>query len=162
MLSLPTNHIIQTLIDSSFGSPHCRHPSSLDSFTDHQRTNIQGHLVDSNNRSHRMFPSFSPTYLELSPGLRIIDTFSDCFSFNSCNKEKKDKLYLQQLDSVVIELSLSQSIAIVATDASIKNNVATSISHMHILNHPLIKTLHHAAFITSAEAELFAIRCGIN
>ena len=46
-------------------------------------------------------------------------------------------------------------------DASIKNDIATSISHMHILNHPLIKTLHHMAFVTSAEAELFAIRCGI-
>ena len=89
VLSLPTNHIIQTLMDSSFGSPHCCHPSSLDSFTDHQRANIKGHLVDSNNRSHRMFPSFSPTHPELSPGLRIIDTFSDCFSFNPCNKEKK-------------------------------------------------------------------------
>jgi len=52
--------------------------------------------------------------------------------------------------------------AIVAMDASIKNDIATSISHMHILNHPLIKTLHHIAFVTSAEAELFAIRCGIN
>jgi len=109
-----------------------------------------------------MFPSFSPTHPELSLGLRIIDTFSDHFSFNSCNEEKKDKLHLQQLDSVVIESSLSQSIAIVTMDASIKNNVATSILHMHISNHPFIKTLHHAAFVTSAEAELFAIRCGIN
>jgi len=32
-MSLPINHIIQTLIDSSFGSPYIRHPSSLDSFT---------------------------------------------------------------------------------------------------------------------------------
>ena len=52
--------------------------------------------------------------------------------------------------------------AIVAMDASIKNDIATSISHMYILNHPLIKTLHHIAFVTSAEAELFAITCGIN
>ena len=33
---------------------------------------------------------------------------------------------------------------------------------MHTSNQPLIKMLHHAAFVTSAEAELFAIRCGIN
>ena len=88
-LSLPTNHIIWTLMDSSFGSPYCCHPSSLDSFTDCQRANIKGHLVNSNNRSHGTFPSFSSTHLELSPGLRIIDTFSDHFSFNLCNKEKK-------------------------------------------------------------------------
>ena len=63
---------------------------------------------------------------------------------------------------MVIELSLLQSIAIVAMDASIKNDIATFISHTHILNHPLIKTLHHVAFVTSPEAELFAIRCSIN
>jgi len=33
---------------------------------------------------------------------------------------------------------------------------------MHLANHPLIKIVHHAAFITSTEVELFAIRCGIN
>jgi len=52
--------------------------------------------------------------------------------------------------------------ALVVTDASIKNDIATSISHVHIANHPLTKTVHHAAFITSTEEELFAIRCGIN
>ena len=63
---------------------------------------------------------------------------------------------------MVIELSLLQSIAIITMNISIKNNIATSISHMHISNYPLIKTCHYAAFITSSEAELFAIRCGIN
>ena len=76
-------------MDSSFGFPYCCYPSSLDSFTDCQRANIKGHLVDSHNRFHGTFPSFSSTHLELSPGLRIIDTFSDRFSFNLCNKEKK-------------------------------------------------------------------------
>ena len=47
-------------------------------------------------------------------------------------------------------------------DASIKNDIATSISHIHLANCPLIKTVHHASFVTSMEAELFAIRCGIN
>ena len=38
----------------------------------------------------------------------------------------------------------------------------TSISHVHIANWPLTKTVHHAAFVTSMEVELFAIRCSIN
>jgi len=54
-LSLPSNHIIHTLIDFSFGSLHNHHPSSLSNFTNHQRKNIKGHLVDTNNRSHRLF-----------------------------------------------------------------------------------------------------------
>jgi len=63
---------------------------------------------------------------------------------------------------MVIELSLSPSTAIVITDASIKNDIAISISYTYIPNSPLIKTLYHVVFITSIEAELFAIRCGIN
>jgi len=109
-----------------------------------------------------MFPSFSPLYLELSLGFRIIDSFSDQFSFNLFNKGKNDKLHFQQLNSIVIVSSLSQSIAVVIINASIKNNIATSILHMHISNHSLIKTLHHTAFVTSSEAKLFTIRCSIN
>jgi len=63
---------------------------------------------------------------------------------------------------MVLHFSSIPHLAIVITDASIKNNIATSISHIHAANQPLIKTVHHASFITSTEAELFAIRCGIN
>ena len=63
---------------------------------------------------------------------------------------------------MVIESSFSPSTAIVITDVSIKNDIATFISYMHIANSLLIKTLHHVAFVTSTEAELFVIRCGIN
>jgi len=63
---------------------------------------------------------------------------------------------------MVLQSSSSPSMAIVITDASIKNNIATSISHIHLVNHPLTKTVHHAVFVTSTEAELFAIRCSIN
>ena len=161
-LSLPSNHIICTLIDSSFRSSHNHHPSSLSNFTDYQRKNIKGHLVDTNNRSYRLFPAFSPTHPELSPGFQIMDIFSDRFSFNLCMKGKSNKLCIYQLNSMVIKASSLQSIAIITSDASIKNNIATSISHMHIFNQPFIKTLHHAAFITSTEAEMFAIRCDIN
>jgi len=63
---------------------------------------------------------------------------------------------------MTLQSSSSSNSAIIITDASIKNDIATSISHIHIHNHPLIKTVHHATYITSTEAELFAIRCGIN
>jgi len=52
--------------------------------------------------------------------------------------------------------------AIVVSDTSIKNQVAISITHIHIYNNPIIKTLHHTINVTSTEAELFIIRCGIN
>ena len=63
---------------------------------------------------------------------------------------------------MVLQSSSSPYMAIVVTDASIKNNIATSILHIHLVDHPLTKMVHHAAFVTSTEVELFAIRCGIN
>ena len=47
-------------------------------------------------------------------------------------------------------------------DASVKNNITTSIAYIHIYNKPITKTLYHTLNVTSTEAELFAIRCGIN
>jgi len=70
--------------------------------------------------------------------------------------------YYNKLDDLVLELFSSLSTAIVVTDASIKNDIATSISHVHLANHPMTKTVYHVIFITSTEAELFAIRCSIN
>jgi len=63
---------------------------------------------------------------------------------------------------MVLGLSSSPSTALVVTDASIKNDIVTSILHIHIANLPLTKMVHYAAFVSSTEAELFAIRCGIN
>ena len=63
---------------------------------------------------------------------------------------------------MVLKSFSSSSTAIVVTDASIKNDITTSISYTHIANSLLVKTLHHAAFVTSTEAELFVIRYSIN
>jgi len=68
----------------------------------------------------------------------------------------------QELDEIVLENSSFPFIAIIVADASIKNNVATSITHIHVFDKPLMKTIHYAVHVTSTEAELFAIRYGIN
>jgi len=114
------------------------------------------------NRSHECFPTFSPLNSEFSPSSRIIDIFSDHFSFNVCDKRKNIKFRAQELDNLTLEFSSSSLVVLVASDASIKNNIATSIAHIHIADKPLMKTIHHAVNVTSTEAKLFAIRCGIN
>ena len=121
-------------MDSPFNSPKCHHSVSLKSLTSHQRLNVKGHLVDSNDKAYGIFPSFSLLYLELSPGSRIIDNFLDHFSFNLSIRNKNKKTQCQQLDNMVLEASLSNTTAIVVSDASIKNDIATSISHVHIAN----------------------------
>ena len=160
--SLPLNHLIHLILESSHDSSNIQHPALLNTLTSHQHLHIKSHLIDINNRFNGIFPSFTPLHPELSPSLRIIDNFSDHISFNLFNKEKKDKIHLQQLDNMVIKSSTSPSTAIIVTDASIKNNVAISILHMHITNNFIIKTLYHAVHVTSTEVELFAIRCSIN
>ena len=135
---------------------------SINTLTNQQRNIAKGYLIDSNNKVYGIFSLFSPLHPELAPGSRIIDNFSDCFSFNLTNKKEKDKICFQQLDEIVLQSSSSPSMAIVVTDASIKNDIATSILHIHLVDHSLTKTVHYTAFVTSTEAELFTIRCSIN
>jgi len=51
---------------------------------------------------------------------------------------------------------------VIVLDASVKNNIASSISYIHFFNNLLKKTLHHAVNVIPTEAELFAIRYSIN
>jgi len=149
-------------MDSQLSTPSTNNVIPLDSLTYQQWSLIKDHLVNMANRFNKNFPSFSPLHSEFSSGCRIIDNFSDCFSFNVCDKEKDNKYHAHQLDKMVLELSSSPSTAIIASDASIKNNAAISISYTHVYNRLIIKTIHHTVHVTSTEAELFAIRCGIN
>jgi len=114
------------------------------------------------NRFNKSFLSFISLHSEFSPGLKIIDNFSDRISFNVHDKEKDNKHRAHQLDELALESSSSPSTTIITSDVSIKNDVATSVSHTHTYNRPIIKMIHHAVHVTSTEAELFAIRCSIN
>ena len=159
---LPPSHLIHSLIDSSFSTSSNLKANALDSLTNQQHSLVKGHLINMTNRSNKYFPSFASLDSEFSSGCRVIDNFSDHFSFNVCNKEKDNKLYAHQLDEIILESSSFLFIAIIASDASIKNNVTTFIMHIYIFNNPLTKTIHHAVYVTSTEAKLFAIRYGIN
>ena len=125
---LPPSHLIRSLIDSQLNSNSGLDAVALDFLTNRQQSLVKGYLVDSANRVNECFPSFNPLNLEFSPSLRVIDNFSDCISFSLFNKEKDDKSCTQLLNEIVLESSSSLSVTIIASDASIKNNVATSIA----------------------------------
>jgi len=156
------NHLLHLLIDSNTNQTTNFKSSALDLLTNRQRSLVKGYLIDMANKSHECFSFFSLLNSEFSPGSRIIDTLSDCFSFNVCDKRNDIKFRAQELDDLTIKSSSSPSVALVASDASIKNNIATFISHIHMVDKPLTRTIHQAVNITSTKAELFAIRCGIN
>ena len=88
---LPHDHLLCLLIDSNLNLSSNFKPNVLDLLTNQQCSLVKGHLVDMANRSHECFSSFSPLNSEFSPGLRIIDNFSDRFSFNVCDKRKDNK-----------------------------------------------------------------------
>jgi len=114
------------------------------------------------NQYNEVFSSFNPVHPELLSDNRVINIFSDCFSFHLVSKCNSLKDWIQKLDNLAIKLLGVSTQALIITDASVKNNVITSISHIHIHNKPIIKTLYYASNVISTEVELFTIRCKIN
>jgi len=84
----------------------------------------------------KSFHPFLPLILNFLQGHRIIDNFSNHFSFNLVNKNNKNpnKTRAQELDDMVLCNSSSPHSALVITDASIKNDITMSISHIHSAN----------------------------
>ena len=162
--SLPNNHILHSLIESKSVAPSKPYILSLSSLLKWQCKLIKGPVVNMDHCFNKLFPSFDSFNSEFVPGYRVIDTFSNWFSFYLFIKYKEDNFesYIHQLDCLAIEFSSNPSHALIIIDASIKNNITTSISHIYIHNKPLTKTLHHAVNVTSTEVKLFAIQCSIN
>ena len=117
-----------------------------------------------NNHFNEIVPSFDPINPELFSGHRIIDIFSNCFSFQPLSKVANCNVIsqVQELDRIAFKSSDSSLTTLIVSDASIKNNVTISIAHIHIRDRLVMKTLHYALNITSTEAKLVVIRCSIN
>jgi len=80
----------------------------------------------------------------------------------NCCSNKSKRAHYNKLNELVFNISNEPNIVIVVLDTSIKDNIATSIAHVHSFNNPLKKMLHYAINITSTEAKLFVLKCGIN
>jgi len=125
-----------------------------------QNLKLYSLLINMDERCNKFLSAFSLFDNEFSPGSKLIDAFSDHFSFydQTCNI----KGHLQNLDTITIDAFNNPHSSIIIVDTNIWNNVATSISHIYLHNSPVIKTIHQAVNTTTTESELFAIRCSIN
>ena len=135
----------------------------LSFLTRYQHDLIRDHLVDMDNQFNKVFPFFDPLNPEFNSGNRIINSFSNHFSFHSVSKSN-DHLFkncIQQLNNLAIELSNTLSNTLIIIDTSVKNNVTLSIAYIHVHNRLVVKTLHHVINITNTKAKFFAIRCSI-
>ena len=117
-----------------------------------------------NNRFNKVFSFFNPFDKEFVLGSWLIDIFSSHFSFYLSNKQSSNNLksHICLLNNIALKSSSDSTVALIIADVSIKNNIATFISHIHIHNKPVIKTFYHIVNIITIEAKLFAIRYGIN
>jgi len=133
---LPDNHILKNLLNDDPPSVKPSKPHNIGSLTNRQKSLIKGHLPDSHTKTLGIFPSFSPIDPEFSPGNCITDIFSNRFSFNLVNKkvDNCNKIRGLELDEMVLRCSSDSQTALVIMDASIKNDIATSISHIHSYN----------------------------
>jgi len=158
--SLPLNHIIYSILSSDGSQEHKSHIASIDHLTAKQRMKLKLPLINANDKYNEFFPSFSFFNDEFIPEKHIVDIFPNHYSFHphTLNIQK----HMKNLEETTIRTSSNPFSSIVVSDASIKNQVATSISYIHSFNKPIVKTLHRAINVTTAEAELFTIRCGIN
>ena len=97
-----------------------------------------------NNWLNEIFTTFDSLNLKFHPGSRLINIFSNYISFHNADHSfnKSKKAYCMKLDEIALELSSDPKLVIIITDASVKNNVAFSISYVYSFNDPLKKTLH--------------------
>ena len=85
--------------------------------------NIKDSIMDMDNRTNKVFPSFDSFSSEFSPRDRLIDVFPSCFSFHFTNRKSKEniKAHICKLDKITLLLSTDPKSIVVILDTSIKN-----------------------------------------
>ena len=99
-----------------------------------QHLKIKSSIIDTNNHLNGVFSLFNSLNSKFSSGSRLINIFSSCFSFYKVNhKDKGSKAtHLCKLNNIFTNASLCPNSIIIVFDTSIKNNIATFISHIHL------------------------------
>jgi len=80
---LSDNHILRSLLESRPSLNIDSYCFLLNSPTLHQQLIIKDSVVDIDNRFNEVFPVFDSLNKEFFPGSRIVDSFSNHFSFHS-------------------------------------------------------------------------------
>jgi len=132
--------------------------------TPKQCLRIKSLIMDTNNHLNKVFSSFDSLNKEFSPGSHLVNIFSDQFSFISVNHKDLEALVTHQsrLNNIYKNSLTKYDTVFIVIDASVKNNVATSILHICRGQEIIAKTVYYVMNMTFSKAELFAIRYGIN
>ena len=158
------NHIISSLLKSRYSSNENQYPLLLKRLTSKQQLKVKGPIINVNNRLYRLFNSFNSFSSKFSFRNRLIDIFSSYFSFHLSDRKyaKFKKAHLYKLNKHILHILIDFKTTIIVLDASIKNQVAMFITHIHIYDSSIIKMIHYTINITSTKAKLFMIRYSLN
>ena len=129
-----------------------------------QNLKIKSPIVDINHCLNQILLIFENLNKELSPGFHLVDTFPNCFPFNivKCKDTRARTVHLNKLKNVYRASKDNLNTLFIISDTSVKNSITTSITHIQREQTLITKATYHAMNISSTEAELFAIRCGIS
>ena len=137
--SLPSNHIISNILSSNRPQGRNHYISSIDHLTVKQRLQLKSPLINVDNKCNQFFLSFSFFNKKFKPGNRLMNLFSDHFSFHFYSSNTKK--HIKKLDEIALRALSNSSSTIIVSDASIKYHVTTLISHIHSYNKLVIKTM---------------------
>jgi len=132
--------------------------------TSKQQATIKSFMIDANNCLNGIFPSFDSVNRKFHSGNRLVNLFSNQFLIHKvdCSLEKSKSQHCSHLDNIIFTTLSNPSTVTIVSDVSIKNNIATSIAHVHFINNLLKKMFYHTINVMTMEAKPFAIRCRIN
>ena len=98
----------------------------------YKNSSIPWYIIDINHCINQVLPVFDILNKELSPDFWLVNTFSNCFSWNimKCKDVKARTIHLNNLNNIYQDSSNSPDTIFIISDASVKNNIVTSISYI--------------------------------
>ena len=108
--------------------------------------------MDINYCLYQVLPDFDSLNKELSPGFQLVDTFSDYFSFNVVKHKDAEArtAHINKLENIYQGFSNSPDTVFIISDASVKNNITISVSHIWREHNIIMKTVYHAVILENA------------
>ena len=137
MATLSKQHAINSLLDEHYLKKAISYYLLMGSLTNKQYFKVKSLIVDSNNHLNKVNLFFYKCYKELSFGFWLVNNFSNCFSFyiliyKVIHKDTESiNSHIHSLNKILKDFFLGPSMILVISDIIIKNNITTSISHIH-------------------------------
>ena len=88
--TLSNNHGLKELLEKIFALLLTQYYFSLDNLMSKQQVTIKSSIVNTNSYLNGIFPSFNSLNREFHPGNRLVNFFSDCFSFHKDDYSSED------------------------------------------------------------------------